>query len=164
MAYFGTIAVEGVAAPGNYYWPFVEQYLNYPAWLRATLLWGSNIFCGLLGHETFIPDVYHLQLVGGRAVQLVYSCLGVGVMSFWLAFVVANKGRFWKKTFWVLGGILGIWMINVLRISLTLLSNNKKAAIPFDMDNHDFFNVLAYGAIFLLMFLYDRSFGRETRK
>ena len=106
-----------------------------------------------------ITDVAHLKMLGGRAVHLAYSCYGVGVMSFWLAFVVANKGSFWRKTFWVLCGMLGIWLINVFRISLVLLGANGHGKIPFNMDNHDFFTVLAYGAVFGMMFLYDRGFG-----
>ena len=48
--------------------------------------------------------------------------------------------------------------------SLVLLANNKKAAMPFELDNHTFFNILAYGVVFLMMFLYDRSFRRERRR
>ena len=117
---------------------------------------------GVFGYETVITRPGVLQLLNGKAVFLAYSCYGVGVMSFWLAFVVANKGSFWKKGFWVLGGLMGIWLINILRISLVLLANNGKAGIPFNMDNHDFFTVLAYAAVFLMMFLYDRSFRKST--
>ena len=158
VAYYGTIAVEGLAAPNNYYSPLIDRWLDYPSSLRSGLLNGCKFFLALFGYDTSITDAYHLQMVGGMSVQLVYTCLGVGVMSFWLAFVLANKGSFWKKFCWVMGGMLVIWLINVFRISLVLLANNKQAKIPFNMDNHDFFTVLAYGAIFLLMFLYDRSF------
>ena len=138
----------------------MDHWLNYPSWLRASLLHGCKFFLGLFGYETVITDVAHLQMPGGRSVQLAYSCYGVGVMSFWLAFVVANKGSFVKKSFWVLGGMLGIWLINVFRISLVLLGANGHGKIPFNMDNHDFFTVLAYGAVFGLMFLYDRGFKK----
>jgi len=163
IAYFGTLAVEGVAAPGNHYWPFVEHYFNYPSWLRASLLNGTRFFLSLSGYETVVLSPAVLQMVNGNPVHLAYSCYGVGVMSFWLAFVLANKGTWTKKTVWVLGGMLGIWLINVFRISLVLLANNNVAKIPFGMDNHDFFTVLAYGAIFLLMYLYDRSFGKPGK-
>ena len=101
-------------------------------------------------------------MVGGNAVQLIYACLGIGVMSFWLAFVVANKGSIGKKMIWILGGMLCIWVINVVRIAMVLMANNEKMQIPFHMDNHTFFDILAYIAIFVLIFLYDRSFrGRK---
>ena len=152
-----------MAAPGNYYSAFVDHYLDYPSALRQSLLQGSVVFLKLIGYNTVITDAYHLQLINGRWVQLVYACLGIGVMSFWLAFVLANKGRIVKKMIWVLLGLICIWLINVFRISLVLLANNNHAKMPFGLDNHTFFNILAYGAVFLLMFLYDRSFGKRGK-
>lgn len=111
----------------------------------------------MLGYETVVTDPYHIKFVNGKSVQLVYSCLGVGVSCFWFAFVVANKGTFLKKTCWVLGGVLGIWLINVTRISMTLIYANQNKEFPFGLDNHTFFDILAYIAIFLMMFLYDRN-------
>ena len=163
IAYFGTLAVEGVAAPGNYYWPFVDHYFNYPSWLRASLLHGTRFFLSLSGYETVITDPASLQMLNGKAVHVSYDCYGVGVMSFWLAFVVANKGNGLKKSLWVVGGFLAIWLINITRIGMLLVAINKNSQLPFNMDNHDFFTVLAYGAIFLLMFLYDRSFGKSVK-
>ena len=158
LAYFGTIAVEGVAAPGNHYWPFVAHYFNYPSWLRASLLHGTRFFLSLSGYETIITDPGTLQMVNGKAVHLAYSCYGIGVLSFWLAFVVANKGAWGKKTAWLLGGLLAIWLVNIARIGLLLVAINNNTHLPFKLDNHDFFTILAYGVIFLMMFLYDRSF------
>ena len=156
MAYYGTIAVEGVAAPGHIYWPFVQHYLDYPSWLRASLLNGSKLLLSWFGYDSFVQDSYHLRIVGGSAVQLIYACLGVGVMSFWLAFVVANKGSWKRKIVWILGGMLCIWLINVTRISLVLVKNNSGRDMMWGLDNHDFFNILSYVALFLMIFFYDR--------
>ncbi|MBX2935139.1 MAG: archaeosortase/exosortase family protein [Ferruginibacter sp.] len=161
IAYFGTIAVEGLSAPGNHYSPFVHHYLDYPSALRQSLLKGASFFLGLLGYNTVITDAYHLQMVNGSWVKLVYACLGVGVMCFWLAFVLANKGKFVKKITWLLIGLISIWLVNVLRIMLVLLANNNHTKMPLGLDNHTFFNILAYGAVFILMFLYDRSFNKK---
>ena len=163
IAYFVTLAVEGVAAPGNRYWPVVDHYFNYPSWLRASLVHGTRFFLSLSGYETVITDPASLQMLNGKAVHVSYDCYGVGVMSFWLAFVVANKGSGLKKSLWVLGGFAAIWLINITRIGMLLVAINKNRQLPFNMDNHDFFTVLAYGAIFLLMFLYDRSFGKSVK-
>jgi exosortase/archaeosortase family protein len=102
-------------------------------------------------------------MTGGKGVQLIYACLGVGVTCFWLAFVVANKGGWTKKLIWVIGGALCIWVINVVRISLFLIAINKQQQMPFGVDNHTFFDVLAYVAIFILMFFYDRSFRKDNK-
>lgn len=100
-------------------------------------------------------------MVNGSWVKLVYACLGVGVMCFWLAFVLANTGGLVKKITWLFIGLISIWLINVLRISIVLLANNKHIKMPLGLDNHTFFNILAYGAVFILMFLYDRSFNKK---
>ena len=157
LLYFGTEAVEGLAAPDHYYSPFIQHYLDYPSWLRASLLIGSKILLSVFGYNAIIPDHYHLQIVNGVSVQLIYACLGIGVSSFWFAFVVANKGSWKKKSLWVAGGLLIIWLINIVRISLVLLANDSGRAMPLGLDNHTFFNVLAYVAIFGLIYFYDRS-------
>ncbi|MBK7434330.1 MAG: exosortase/archaeosortase family protein, partial [Chitinophagaceae bacterium] len=108
-----------------------------------------------------IPDAYSLKIVNGSAVHIGYSCIGYGVMSFWLAFVIANTGSFGRKTAWVIGGSLVIWLINILRICLFLLSLNKKQSMPFGLENHDFFNITAYIAIFVMIWVYDRT-GKDA--
>ena len=163
IAYYGTVAVEGLASPGNLYSPFIQHYLDYPSWLRASLLNGSKLLLSLFGFATIIPDSYHLQIVNGISVQLVYACLGVGVTSFWLAFVVANKGSWLKKAIWIFGGTVCIWLINVTRISLVLVAANKKQHTIFGLDNHTFFNVCSYIAIFVLIFFYDRSLKKDSK-
>ncbi len=88
---------------------------------------------------------------------MVYSCIGYGITSFWLAFVFANKGSWKKKLLWMTGGALVLWIINVVRISLVLLANSKQWAIPLGWDHHTWFNIVAYGFIFLMMWVYDKK-------
>ena len=117
----------------------------------------------MLGYEAYQSDGIHLSLVGGGSVQLVYSCLGYGVTSFWIAFIFANNGSWKKKLAWMIGGTLVLYIINVIRIGLTLLGNSKKWHFPFGWDNHDWFNIAAYGAIFLMIWMYDRA-GRKVEE
>jgi exosortase/archaeosortase family protein len=127
-------------------------------------LHSSAWFLHLFGYEAYQSDHIHLSLVGGNSVQLVYSCLGYGVISFWLAFVFANNGSWKKKAAWMLGGTAALYIINVIRISLTLLSNSRKWHFPFGWDNHTWFNIAAYGAIFLMIWFYDRNQRRGMAK
>ncbi len=157
IAYFGTIAIEGLASPANYYAPFVDHYLDYPSWLRASLLYGTKVFASLSGFTSVISDDYHIKIVNGKSVQLVYSCLGVGVMSFWLAFVMANTGGWLRKAVWIIGGMFCIWLINITRLGLLLVTSNKNQSMPFGLDNHTFFNILGYAAIFVLIYFYDKT-------
>lgn len=158
ICYFGTLAIIGLSAPGGYYSGFVDKYLNFIPAFRDSLLWSSKIFLSLLGYETYQDSPIHLRMTtGGGGVQLVYSCLGYGVTSFWLAFVFANTGSWKKKLLWMLGGAALLYIINVIRIALTLLGNSQKWRFPFGWDNHTWFNVVAYAGIFLMIYFYDKS-------
>ena len=164
VLYYGTFGFIGLAAPGGYYVPFFDHYLNYPAWLRASILTGSQGVLYLLGFHAYRPDQHLLVLPDGTAVRMVYACLGYGIMSFWAAFVLANKGTWKKKAAWIVGGLLAIWLINISRVSTLLLANSKHKTMPFGLDNHTWFNVCAYIMVFVMIWLYDRSFKEKSKQ
>ena len=158
IAYFGTLAVVGLAAPGGkLYSPFVQQYLNYVGWIRASLLYTSRFFLSLFGYHSQISNSYSLQVVGGKSVHIGYTCIGYGVFSFWMAFVLANAGLGIKKICWVIGGWVILWLINIMRICLLLITLNENKKMPFNLDNHTFFNICAYIAIFILIYFFDKK-------
>lgn len=105
-----------------------------------------------------------MLLQSGQSVRMVYSCIGYGVMSFWAAFVVANRGCWQKKVVWVAGGLLALWVVNVLRIALLLLAARKNWRFPFGWDHHTWFNVVAYAFVFGMIFFYDRSFHKSGKQ
>lgn len=162
ILYYGTFAFIGLAAPGGYYIPFFDHYLNYPAWLRTSLLMGSRELLILLGYHPFLQDKYVIKLPEGASVRMVYACLGYGIMSFWTAFVFANTGSWKRKLTWIAGGLVSIWFINVVRISILLVANSRSRNMPFGIDHHTWFNICAYILVFALMYLYDARF-RSTR-
>lgn len=102
-----------------------------------------------------------LRIRGGRAIIIAMSCVGYGVYSFWIAFVAANTGTFWKKTRWIFIGLLMLWFINVIRITLFLLAINKGWPMPLGIDHHTWFTIVAYGMIFILIWLYDKNSGNK---
>lgn len=163
LLYFGTLAVIGMAAPGGrYYIPFIAHHLDYVSWLKISLIKGAGFLLGIFGIATQPEPGFILRVPEGRGVIIAMSCVGYGVYSFWIAFVVANKGKFLKKTLWVLGGLLGLWLINTIRIALFLLAINKGWPMPLGIDHHTWFTIFAYLLIFILIFFYDRSL-RLTR-
>ncbi|MEP6584756.1 MAG: hypothetical protein ABJA90_10835, partial [Ginsengibacter sp.] len=94
-------------------------------------------------------------------VFIAMDCVGYGVYSFWTAFVIANSGKFLKKVIWIIGGLLALWLVNVIRISLFLVAINKGWPMPLGIDHHTWFTIAAYLLIFLLIWLYDRSFKQN---
>lgn len=154
--YFGTLGIIGLSTPENEYSPFVARYLNFIDPLRDSLLHGAKSFLSLWGIESYINGRFLLQLRDGSAVRMVYSCIGYGVMSFWGAFVLANAGTWRMKALWIFGGMLMLWMINVLRVALLLLANSRQWPIPLGWDHHTWFNIVAYCGIFTLIFFYHK--------
>ena len=164
ILYYGTKAMAGITAPGGgFYWEFADKYLNYVAWLRTFLMSASTFVLELAGYDIYMKDIYTIRMQGGMGVHIVYSCLGYGVMSFWIAFVFANSGTFRQKLFWILLGLLVIFTVNVSRVCLMLVAVNKKWKTPLGFDNHTWFNIAAYTAIFIMMWLFDKSSKRRNR-
>ena len=152
----------GIAAPGGWYSPFVHQYLDYVSWLKMSLIHATGFILSLFHISTHIETGFTIRYPGGAGVIIAMDCVGYGVYSFWIAFVAANKGKIAKKILWIVFGLLGLWFINVVRITLLLVAINKGWPMPLGLDHHTWFNIFAYLLIFLMIWWYDRSF-REKR-
>lgn len=161
--YYGTIAFIGLAAPGGYYIPFFDHYLNYVAWLRSSLVVGCKVFLSLVGFESYQSGIYNLRVMKGIGIHIGFDCLGYGVMSFWTAFILANKGSWIKKMKWISGGLILLWLINVCRLSLFLIAINKDWPEPLGLNHHIWFNVFAYTCIFTCIYFYDQSAKKELK-
>lgn len=161
LLFYGTEAVIGLSSHGNHYSSFVAQYLNFIVPFRTFLLSSSKLFLSIFGYQTYLSGDQTLKMVNGRGVQMVYSCLGYGVLSFWIAFIFANNGSWKKKAAWMAGGVFALCTLNIIRISLLLVAINRDWPIPFGWDHHTWFNIVAYFFIFLLIYFYDRSSGER---
>ena len=151
------MAVIGLSAPGGYYSSFIHNYLDFVTWLRYSLVHGSGLLLSLFDYPTYHASDFVLKVKNGFGVSIEYDCVGYGVMSFWIAFIVANKGSLAKKIKWIAGGLFLIWCINVIRISMVLVAANRHWKFPLGLDHHTWFNMAAYILIFIMIFFYDRS-------
>ncbi|HVW96629.1 MAG TPA: glycosyltransferase [Mucilaginibacter sp.] len=139
--YYFNILFFGLTLPGGHYLPFVADHLNYIAGLRELLLQSSATLLHWLGYDV-ITNNYELLVPGHTAIKLVYSCLGLGVMSFFSAFVIAYPVKFKQKVWFLVGGILVIQVLNVIRFVLLALywnSNHNRV-----VDHHLIFNIFIY--------------------
>ena len=162
LLYYGTIAVIGIAAPGGLYSEFVEKYLDYVSWIKQSLIVGSSWLVGLFGYNTQEEPGFLLRVVGGRGVFIAMDCVGYGVYSFWIASVVANTMAIKTKIAWILGGVLALWAINVGRISMFLIAINKNQTMPFGIDHHTWFNIVAYGFIFIMIYFFNKQLNTNS--
>ena len=154
----------GLAAPGGYYSPFTERYLDYVSWIKVSLI---NATAGILSifHVTTIKEPgFALRIAGGRAIIIAMDCVGYGVYSFWIAFVAANTGTLLRKVTWIIAGLLLLWLINVIRITLFLVAINKGWPMPLGIGHHTWFTIAAYGMIFILIWWYDKTSENKILK
>lgn len=162
LLYYGTVAMIGIAAPGGMYSPFVEKYFDYVSGIKHTLIAGSSWLVGLFGYHTTAEPGFLLRVVGGRGVFIAMSCVGYGVYSFWIAYVVANSMPVKQKLVWIFGGVLALWTINVGRISLFLIAINNNSTMPFGIDHHTWFNIVAYGFIFIMIYFFNKQLNKNS--
>ncbi|MCU0322516.1 MAG: archaeosortase/exosortase family protein [Chitinophagaceae bacterium] len=153
------IAVTGKG--GKYYIEWLDVNLNYVRWLRYIILYGTKAIMTVLGFETNIVSEYVIRIKGGYGVQLVYSCLGYGILSFWIAFVVANKGRTFFKAKWLALGCSVILFSNMLRITVLLVANQNKWYKPLSIDHHTFYNIIAYIIVIIMMLYFLKAARKE---
>ena len=153
LLYFGTLGIIGLAAPGKLYSPFVDQHLDYVSGIKNALMYGTKGILNLFGITTVIEPNFTIRFIRARGVIISMNCVGYGVYSFWIAYVAANKGNWQKKLAWIAGGLLLLFAINTIRITLFLTAINKGWPMPLGIDHHTWFTVFAYGAIFGMIFL-----------
>ena len=137
--------------------PFVFEHLNIVKGYRNFLLQGSKYFVESFGYTTNIHDDYFIKINNKNQVQIVYSCLGFGVISFWISFILSNVGSYLFKFLWLVGGIIILSFLNILRLSLILIWNYWNYPPLFPIDHHTTFNIFSYILIFLLMLGYLKS-------
>ena len=162
LHYFNLFYFSIIDKKGLIYIPFLDNHVNYISWLRNSILYTSNLIVRLTGTDSYVSLPFHLKTVNGNYVQLVYSCLGLGLMSFWTAFVVGNNDALGKKILWCIIGLVSIWFINCVRIAVLLLAFQRQWPVNRFIDHHSLFNMVAYSLIFFLIYFYLKS-TKNTR-
>lgn len=141
LFYYFNILFFGFTSPGNSYNQFLTDHLNYIQWLRQFLLNASAAVINLFG-LTAIHNNYELLVAGHGVIRLVYSCLGLGVISFFAAFVIAYPKPLRSKIIFIICGILAIELLNIIRFVLLAIFWDKRSAQI--IDHHTIFNTIIY--------------------
>lgn len=157
LLFYGTEAVIALSSPENRYSPFVARYLDFVAPYCRFLLAATKGLVALLGIQTGLQKGYMLTVAGGTGIRLAFDCIGYGVLSFWAAFVLANRGTARKKLAWIMGGSALLSAINIVRLSLVLVANNRGWPAPLGWDHHTWFNIVTYLFIFAMIWRFDRT-------
>jgi exosortase/archaeosortase family protein len=151
--YYFNIFYLGITSPGNYYSAFLDDNLNYIQWLTSALLWGSKKALTALGYNT-ITDDQDLLVAGYNHIKIAYSCLGLGVMSFLAAFIIAYPKPLKQKLVFFIVGVIIIQLLNVVRFVLLALywdMQSKKI-----LDHHTIFNGVIYIIIIISIYFWTK--------
>jgi exosortase/archaeosortase family protein len=156
--YAGVYGFIGITTPGKWYVSWLDEHMNFVRGYRYLMFAMSQGILALFGYATYLENSFTLRIVHANAVKMVWSCMGFGLLSFWIAFVTANAGKLWFKLRWVCIGIGLITLINVARIVLILVAVNRKWSFFFAVNHHDLFNWVMYAVLLILVLWYRRKF------
>lgn len=144
-----------LTSPGSkHYWAFAANYLNYIHHLRFILLYLSSKVLGIFGYSSIFNE-YYLLVAGHGALKLVYSCLGLALISFYSAFVIAYPKKIKSKIGFLIGGIFGIEILNIVRFVLLGAFGNKNQSQMFD--HHTIFNLIIYILIIVSIYFWVKA-------
>jgi len=151
--YYFNIMYLGLTSPGNYYSSFLHHYLNYIQGLRTLLLLCSKQVLVWMGYTTIINDEF-LRVAGRNMIDVAYSCLGFGVMSFLAAFTIAYPKPIKQKVLFFIGGVLIFQLLNIIRF--IVLALYWKPGTSKILDHHTIFNVLIYLIILISLYFWTK--------
>lgn len=141
----------GITSPGNLYSPFLAKNLNYIAALRGLLLGCSAHILNWLGFAA-ISNNYELLVAGHGTLVVVYSCLGLGLLSFFSAFVLSYPVPLKSKLLFLITGVIVIQLLNIMRFVLLSIFWSKK--VGRIVDHHTIFNIILYIIIAFSLYIW----------
>ncbi len=156
--FYGTsLLVIGLSAPGGIYSSIVAQHFNFINGIKNLLIFFSKSILEFAGLHTKKYPGFILSVPGGRGIVIAMSCVGYGVYSFWLAYILANIASLKQKLLWACMGLIALFFINVMRIALYLWAINTQKSMPLGLDHHTWFNIAAYSCILVMIIFFERK-------
>jgi exosortase/archaeosortase family protein len=140
--YYFNIGFFSITSPqSSNYNSFVADNFNYIRLLRHMLLLCTSFLLRCAGFNTVINE-YEMLVAGRGGIRLVYSCLGLGLMSFFAAFVLAYPKFMREKVVFLIAGLFVIQLLNILRMAMVALFWDREAQQI--IDHHTIFNGIIY--------------------
>ncbi|HTM98031.1 MAG TPA: archaeosortase/exosortase family protein [Pedobacter sp.] len=151
----GNLFMNSVTSVGSrYYNPYITEHFNYIQWVKTALIVPSTWLIKLFGFYA-IHNEMDIMVVEGPYLRINYSCVGLGVMSFFTAFIIAFPGKLKSKLKLFVVGIVMIYVLNILRIAgLGILLGYFKSQRDNFTYHHEIFNVIVYLCVFALLYFW----------
>ncbi|MFT3747780.1 MAG: exosortase/archaeosortase family protein [Agriterribacter sp.] len=161
--------VELVSPESKSYNAYIATHYNYVSWSISSLTHMSGYIGELMGVENYIKGDALLVSSIHRGVYVKWQCIGLGIYSFWLAFILAHKMSIGRKILYSVGGIVLMWLLNCFRIALLLygIAHNLKPwkkSLKFigNINHHDLYNFVCYMLIIAGIYLYYRKTSKKA--
>jgi len=139
--YYFNIFYFSLTSSGIHNNAFLAQHLNYIQAFRWLLLFCTTHLLHLLGFGAVFNN-YELLVAGHGTIQVTYTCLGLGILSFFTAFVLSYPKPLKSKVITWIAGIIIIEFLNIIRFMILALYGNKQ--INRFIDHHTLFNIIIY--------------------
>lgn len=91
------------------------------------------------------------------------ACNGLELMILYAGFILCFTGSYKRKMLYIVGGILGLYVLNVFRcmvLGFVVLEHHKH----FDIAHKYFFNTIVYALTFLLWVFYVKGLPKSEEK
>ncbi|GAA4196992.1 hypothetical protein GCM10022289_03520 [Pedobacter jeongneungensis] len=160
----GNLFMNSVMTPGSrFYNPFISEHLNYIQGLKSALIVPAVWIIKAFGFYAIYNEM-DVMVVSGPYLRVNYSCLGLGVMSFLAAFVLAFPAS-WKSTLKMLViGLITVYVLNVLRIAgLGVLLGFFKSQRNNFTYHHEVFNIIVYICVFTMLYFWIKKSNKLVK-
>jgi exosortase/archaeosortase family protein len=160
----GNLFMNSVMNPGSrFYNAYIADHFDYIQGLKTALIVPAVWIIKAFGFYA-IHNEMDVMVVAGPYLRVNYSCLGLGVMSFLAAFVLAFPAP-WKSTFKMLViGFIAIYVLNVLRIAgLGVLLGFFKSQRNNFTYHHEIFNIIVYICIFAMLYFWIKKSNKLVK-
>lgn len=114
------------------------------------------------GADTVLATYTMVKIQNGRNLLGIYqACNGLELMVLYAGFILCFSGFWPRKLLYILAGVLGLYLINVLRCFLLA---NIVLYFPnhFDFAHKYFFNLTIYSLTFVLWVFYVRGLKQKV--
>ncbi len=122
------------------------------------LLKSATHWLGVFGDYALVEGRFFLNMGGRLRIQLIYQCLGIGINSFWVAFVLADHiNSIKQKITWLFFGVVLITILNITRIVILAKALFYKWPLLAKIEHHTFYNYGVYLVVIAMVFLYKKQ-------
>jgi exosortase/archaeosortase family protein len=153
LFYCLTYGFIGITVPGGLYSEWLAKNFNYVAAFRSFLLHSASAVISLFGYKSIVVG-YYLFVLNGATIRMIYSCIGLGILSFWWAFVLAFPQTVAAKARYFIIGSLLIIIMNIIRVSaLAMIYSRYKHRVVYNaVDHHLIFEICVYAVLFFMIY------------